>query len=247
MPAQQTNQSPDFLPVLSAGRHRNPRRGGCFMEFASYLAGEKWSDHPACTHPTLALVARLVNDCTSDGDRSELAELIPSVIGVTSSDPRVELCIALRAATMALPIASEQCQRALAVGIIATQSQLSQLEPLADPTLTREVTSAFAQAPAAERWARKFSAQYRDERHGRAVTRMAESIIRTAVVGIAQACAPGANQHLAALLRLAIEDCRTMVGDDFAAAQHGEAGVATHDAARGGASQRRRGAWSQTR
>ncbi len=29
------------------------------MELASYLAGERWSDHPACTHPLLAEAARL--------------------------------------------------------------------------------------------------------------------------------------------------------------------------------------------
>ena len=44
---------PDVMPHLSAGRHRNPRRGACFMEFASYLAGERWSDHPACTDRVL--------------------------------------------------------------------------------------------------------------------------------------------------------------------------------------------------
>ncbi|GAA1225095.1 hypothetical protein GCM10009655_24890 [Rhodoglobus aureus] len=58
MPVQQKNYSPDFMPVLSAGCHRAPRKGGCFMEFASYLAGEKWSDHPSCTHPALAVVPR---------------------------------------------------------------------------------------------------------------------------------------------------------------------------------------------
>ncbi|WP_344829386.1 hypothetical protein [Nonomuraea dietziae] len=44
----------DHMPILSRGRHRNPRKGACFMELASYLAGERWSDHPACTHPLLA-------------------------------------------------------------------------------------------------------------------------------------------------------------------------------------------------
>ena len=53
---------PDMLPVLSRGKHRNPRKGACFMELASYLAGERWSDHPACTHPLLAAIARLVNE-----------------------------------------------------------------------------------------------------------------------------------------------------------------------------------------
>jgi hypothetical protein len=73
---------PDMLPVLSRGKHRNPRKGACFMELASYLAGERWSDHPACTHPLLAAIARLVNDHTSDKGRPLLAELIPSVIVV---------------------------------------------------------------------------------------------------------------------------------------------------------------------
>ena len=48
---------------------RNPRKGACFMEYASYLAGEDWSDHPACTHPLLAAIARHVNDCTTDAAR----------------------------------------------------------------------------------------------------------------------------------------------------------------------------------
>ena len=57
---------PDGVPVLSRGRHRSPRRGGCFMEFASFLAGERWSDHPACTHPLLGQLARQVNDLIGD-------------------------------------------------------------------------------------------------------------------------------------------------------------------------------------
>ena len=56
------DRSPELVPVLSAGRHRNPRKGACFMEMASFLAGERWSDHPSCTHPLLASLARLVND-----------------------------------------------------------------------------------------------------------------------------------------------------------------------------------------
>ena len=53
---------PDGIPVLSRGRHRTPRRGACFMEFASVLAGERWSDHPSCTHPVLGQLARQVNE-----------------------------------------------------------------------------------------------------------------------------------------------------------------------------------------
>jgi hypothetical protein len=206
------------------------------MEFASYLAGEKWSDHPSCTHPSLALLARLINDCTSDTERSELAELIPSVIGVTSADPRVELRIALRAATVALPIASEERQRALAVGMIATQSQLAKLEPLAGSDLMVRVVSSFAQAPHAAHWARKFIAEHGVEHRGRAVTRMTESVIRTAVLGIAQACAPNTDERMRELLSSAIEDCHVMVDSNFATS-----GPATFVASR-----RRHGARSLT-
>ena len=57
--------APEMLPLLSRGRHRNPRKGACFMEMASVLAGERWSDHPKCTHPLRGNLARLVNDHTT--------------------------------------------------------------------------------------------------------------------------------------------------------------------------------------
>ena len=99
--------SPEIMPVLSRGKHRNPRRGACFMEYASFLAGERWSDHPGCTHPAVASLARLVNDWTSGAERGRLTTLIPSVIGLTGDDERVPLLVATQAATAALPIASE--------------------------------------------------------------------------------------------------------------------------------------------
>ena len=87
--------APDLVPVLSRGKHRSPRRGACFMELASYLAGEPWSDHPACTHPLLAALARDVNDYTSDAGRGALVELIPSVIGLTGDDLHLDVGVAL--------------------------------------------------------------------------------------------------------------------------------------------------------
>src|SRR6266576_2338551 len=62
-------QLPELVPILSRGKHRSPRKGACFMELASYLAGERWTDHPACTHPLLAELARQVNDHVSDETR----------------------------------------------------------------------------------------------------------------------------------------------------------------------------------
>src|SRR4026209_1125352 len=102
---------PDVMLILSPGRHRSPRRGACFMEFASYLAGERWSDHPACTPGTLALPPRWGTGPPSAAGRARLAPLIPTVIGLTSDDPLLDVLIAVRAAHAALPVAAQERQR----------------------------------------------------------------------------------------------------------------------------------------
>jgi len=207
-----SNLSPTLVPILSAGRHRSPRSGACFMEFASYLAGERWSDHPACTHPALAFLARMVNDCTSDRERSRLAELIPSVVGRTGAAPRVELLLALRVATNALPIASEARQRSIAVGILACRMRLADLETDRDADLASRIDAALATAPLAARWAVDFIAGSTAPRRRRSVSLMTESVIRVGVLGIAQACSPGADALLREVLSGAIADCRTLLG-----------------------------------
>src|SRR5690606_28388350 len=143
------------MPVLSRGRHRNPKRGACFMEFASYLAGERWSDHPQCTHPLLAFLARGVNDFTGDDGRQRLAPLIPSVIGLTGSDPRLDVVLALRAATTALPVVAESRQRALASGVISCDRMLAALGGASEEE--RElVRRAARDVPLAWEWAQGF-------------------------------------------------------------------------------------------
>lgn len=72
---------PAGLPVLGAGRHLGPDDGGCIMEIASLLAGERWSDHPRSVDPLLALLARAVNDAVTDGFRPRLLRLVPDMIG----------------------------------------------------------------------------------------------------------------------------------------------------------------------
>jgi hypothetical protein len=88
---------PGLLPTLARGKHRNPRKGACFMEFASLLAGERWSDSPACTHPLLAAVARHVNDFTADAARPRLAVLVPQAIDacavLVGGDPEREVAV----------------------------------------------------------------------------------------------------------------------------------------------------------
>jgi len=201
---------PDVMPVLSRGKHRNPKSGGCFMEFASYLAGESWSDHPACTHPVLASLARMVNDCTSDDGRSRLTELIPSVIGLRGDDPRVEVLVSLRAAATAFPAVSLERQRALAVGLLSCQRNLALLHATT-PETEALVRTSFDQAPNAERWARDFTASVRSWTHTTFTPRSADSILRVSVQGIAEACIDDPDALLHSLLAKAISDSATVL------------------------------------
>jgi hypothetical protein len=75
-------RSPDFLPVLSRGRHRTPVRGACFLEYTALLAGEAFSDAPACVDAELATVLRHANDVLSDADRPRLVPLLGRAIGL---------------------------------------------------------------------------------------------------------------------------------------------------------------------
>jgi hypothetical protein len=199
---------PDDFPVLSRGRHRNPRRGACFMEMASVLAGERWSDHPRCTHPLLAELARMVNDCTSDAGRSELAAHVPSVIGVVGTDPRVDVWIALRCAQAALPVASAERQATLAVAILAANRVLAELD--GRPTeLDDRSRHALDDVPRAAEWAARFIDHAGINPRGfRRHT--AAAIVRSSVAGIAGACVDDTDRIFRDLLIGVISDVALM-------------------------------------
>ena len=181
------------------------------MELASYLAGERWSDRPSCTHPLLAALARLVNDHTTDAGRGDLAPLVPSVIGLTSDDPRVDVRIALRAAITALPVAAAERQRVLAVSILAAERALVDLDGSLDPAdRGGRGADALAAVPDAASWARAFTDEMRNSTRGFG-RHAAPSTVRYAVVGIAQACIPDPDARLRALL--AQRDRRQRTGD----------------------------------
>ena len=183
----ETNKGPEFIPVLSRGKHRSPKRGACFMEFASFLAGEHWSDHPKCTHPLLGELARLVNDHISDEGRARLVPLVPTVIGLTGDDPHIDARIALGAARRALPVASSERQRVLALGVFACERALASLDGQPTGTMSDESRKALAAVPEAERWARRFM---RDAglRSPELKPRAARRLVRCAVEGVAIAC-----------------------------------------------------------
>jgi hypothetical protein len=78
---------PDLLPVLSRGKHKNPSKGACFLEYTSLLAGEPFSDSPACVDRELAAVLRHANDLLADADRPRLVPLLGRAVGLVVRPP----------------------------------------------------------------------------------------------------------------------------------------------------------------
>jgi hypothetical protein len=200
---------PELVPVLSAGRHRNPRKGACFMEMASFLAGERWSDHPTCTHPLLASLARLVNDSLPDEERSRIVTLIPDVVGLAGDDLGIDLAIATQAAAAALPVAPSIRQNVLAVGLLTAQRMAETLrvpgrESEVD-ALTARCRAALVTAPDAHEWAQRYARNARvSERTYRRQT--APHTVAYAVDGIVVACVADVPDRLVALLTETVHD-----------------------------------------
>ena len=213
--------SPEMLPLLSRGKHRNPRKGACFMELASYLAGERWSDHPACTHSLLASVARLVNDHTSDDGRPQLATLIPSVIGLTGTDAHIDALIALRCSIIALPVAAAERQRVMAVSVLVSERVLADLDGRPVDELSEPSRTALAAVPQAAQWAARFTSNVRPRlaafrRHA------APHAVRCAVDGAANALIPDPDAMLRTMLVDSIEICAAWADNTSEGAAVGE-------------------------
>ena len=66
---------------LSKGKHSSPDDGACVMELASMLAGEPFSDHPACVCPVIGSFLRAYNDSVDDARRQDLYAYAARVVG----------------------------------------------------------------------------------------------------------------------------------------------------------------------
>ncbi|MCU1431069.1 MAG: hypothetical protein JWP95_174 [Actinotalea sp.] len=201
---------PDFLPLLSRGRHRTPRRGACFMELAAFLAGEEWTDRPACTHPLLGELARRVNDATSDGARPRLAPLIPSVIGLTSDDVRWSHEIALLTAATALSVAPPDRRAALAVGMLTCERLLVQAGAPVSPARLRSLR-ALAAFPIAAGWAAEFAGR---SAGGRLTQHPGMALVTYAVRALVESGRPDTDDLLRRLLTDVVDRCRELAGRD---------------------------------
>src|SRR5438445_434573 len=93
---------PDGLPLLRPGRHHRKHSGVCLMEYTSILAGEHFSDHPRCTDPVLATVARAVNDYSTDKGRQRLAVLASDLTAASPAGGDAGYALARRCLLTAL-------------------------------------------------------------------------------------------------------------------------------------------------
>src|SRR5690349_8040249 len=172
--------APDGVPVLTRGRHRSPRRGACFMEFASFLAGERWSDHPSCTHPLLAQLARRVNDLIGDEDRQQLVPLIPMVVG-RRGDQHTWLTLPVAVAAEPILDVPEPTQRVLAAGLLSAQQVCTEAGADFDET-GRLAQDALDLVPGAVAWVERLGVAARISPKIFA-TRCAPTMVRCAADG----------------------------------------------------------------
>lgn len=83
------------------------------MEHVSILAGRPFSDHPQCTHPMLATLARLVNDACTTGGRDRLLPYAAALARTPPADAvaSARLVLAVGTAASAAPGTPRRLQR----------------------------------------------------------------------------------------------------------------------------------------
>jgi hypothetical protein len=174
------------------------------MEFASYLAGEKWSDHPSCTHPLLAQLARHVNDTLSDGDRQQLVSLIPSVVGRRGDD---HTWLTLPVVVAAGPILEvpEETQRILAAGLLGAEQLCAEAGPELEAT-QRQARATLDLIPGAVAWVRRLGISPRMTQRVFA-DRVAPTMVRCVADGIVESDTPDRDLRLRRLLEEGIAAC----------------------------------------
>ena len=205
------------ITVLQQGKH-DPDRGYCLLEAVAYVAGEPWSDRPACVSPVLAAFGRNWNDgMQSNAKRASLIPYIPLLIG-TAGDAAADeargwmaLDWLIREHTVAW--------LALAGGDCAVHAARLAALPVVDKATVRAVAPALDAARAA----------------ARAAAWDAAMAARAAAAGAAaaRAAAAGAAAARAAAARAAARDAamaaRAAAWDAAMAA--GDAAMAAGDAA----------------
>jgi hypothetical protein len=70
---------------LDRGGHKSPEEGACVLEAVAYVAGEPFSDHPACASPILTSFLISWNDSLNDAERQMLKPYVPRLVGTRTT------------------------------------------------------------------------------------------------------------------------------------------------------------------
>jgi hypothetical protein len=152
----------------------------------------------------------MVNDRTSEAGRARLTPLIPAVVGLTSDDPLLDVLLAARAAGAALPVAAEERQRSLAVGLRVALRVMGERNDQLSEELREQAEAALRSTPGADAWAIRFIDELGPGGAGMTV-RQCRHIVTGAVGGIAAACVGDPDDRLVALLTAAVSDTARFV------------------------------------
>ncbi len=145
--------------VLDPGSHTPDSGQYCLLEATSYLAGEPWSDHPACVSPALGAFGRALNDGLFRAHLDLLAPYAPRLIG-TAGQPAADVAAAYVLADWAV---RDMAPRTLdAAGLAEEAARLRALSPVTDKesvgsaggSVARAADAAYAAARAAAHAAR---------------------------------------------------------------------------------------------
>lgn len=80
----------DNLHLLTGSHYPNDEHRMCVMEAVAFLAGEEWSDHPACASRIVGTFLRAWNDVLPDDQRQELRQYIPRLVGSAGTPEQEE-------------------------------------------------------------------------------------------------------------------------------------------------------------
>lgn len=70
--------APDYVPRLTVGKTDDPKKGGCLIQIANWLADPTlWTDQAMCVNRVLAVYGVKINDAVNDEGRHRLALLAP--------------------------------------------------------------------------------------------------------------------------------------------------------------------------
>ena len=138
------------LPPLSAGAHKCVEQGACVMEAVAYVAGEPWSDTPACACPVLGAFMRDWNDDLPEADRDRLLRpLVRRLVG-SRSTPEVEVRRSWLAMDWLVRTNAPAWLR-LTPALVPHADALTDLSPIMDAQTAAAHQSTFNAAEAAAR------------------------------------------------------------------------------------------------